>query len=60
MMGAEQNSFVSGAEIYHPQGNELGAATLLKHLEGADHGGLQPAPGQPVALVALADTDVGQ
>lgn len=27
MMGAEQNSFVSGAEIYHPQGNELGAAT---------------------------------
>ncbi len=29
LSGAEQHSFLSGAEIYHPQGGELGAATLF-------------------------------
>ena len=29
LIGAEQRSFVSGVEIYHPQGKELGAATLF-------------------------------
>lgn len=29
LIGAEQRSFMSGAEIYHPQGGELGAATLF-------------------------------
>ncbi len=27
LLGAERRSFISGAEIYYPQGNELGAAT---------------------------------
>jgi hypothetical protein len=29
LIGAEQQPFVSGVEIYHPQGRELGAATLF-------------------------------
>jgi hypothetical protein len=29
LISAEQRPFVNGAEIYHPQGNELGAATLF-------------------------------
>jgi hypothetical protein len=29
MFGAEQRSFMAGAELYHPQGGELGAATLF-------------------------------
>jgi hypothetical protein len=29
LIGAEQRPFVSGVEIYHPQGKELGAATLF-------------------------------
>src|SRR4051812_42424103 len=29
LIGAEQRSFMSGVEIYHPQGKELGAATLF-------------------------------
>ena len=29
LFGAEQSSFIGGAEIYHPRGGELGAATLF-------------------------------
>jgi hypothetical protein len=29
LIGAEQKSFIGGVEIYHPQGSELGAATLF-------------------------------
>lgn len=29
LIGAEQQSFIAGVEIYHPQGRELGAATLF-------------------------------
>jgi len=29
LLGAEQHSFIAGVELYHPQGGELGAATLF-------------------------------
>jgi hypothetical protein len=57
LFGAEQRPFVASAEIYHPRGNELGAATLFDWSgRGSAPGGesIADAPGQKLAQSVLA------
>lgn len=56
MFGAEEHSFISGTELYHPQGDELGAAMQFDWSgRGLPRGqSLADAPGRALALKALA------
>ena len=56
MFGAEEHSFISGTELYHPRGGELGAATQFDWSgRGLPRGqSLADAPGRALALQALA------
>lgn len=56
LLGAEQQPCVSGVELYHPQGTELGAATLFdwRGPGSARGASVADAPGRALAREVLA------